>query len=168
MSYQFFLCFFFPLVCIRMRNSEKNKKLKNKEGWQWSPAFWLLGEHIPNILVHSPIFTWKLTMLVSTGISYYFRFHVKLRYPWEKVFPCIFHVWMGLFCGKVMQLQQVFISELFWYPAASLGGESLSFVAFLSWTWGMIPRNHVTLLKFNNSPLEKWMVGRRSSPLGFR
>ena len=29
--------------------------------------------------------------------------------------------------SEVMQLQQVFISELFWYPAASLGGESLSF-----------------------------------------
>ena len=29
---------------------------------------------------------------------------------------------------QVMQLQQVFISELFWYPAASLGGvPSLSF-----------------------------------------
>lgn len=49
----FFSVSFFPLVCIRIRNSEKNKKQKNKEGWQWSPAFWLLGEHIPNILVRT-------------------------------------------------------------------------------------------------------------------
>ena len=46
----------------------------------------------------------------------------------------------GFISGKVMQLQQVFISELFWYPAASRGGESLSFVAFLSWTWGIFSK----------------------------